>query len=91
VQEALTNIGKHARARQVQVQLRQTDGQAEIRVADDGAGFDTRVLTPGSHGLLGMRFRVEAERGQLTLRSAPGQGTSIVARLPQQRPGDSTA
>jgi signal transduction histidine kinase len=91
VQEALTNISKHARARQVQVQLRQTDGQAEIRVADDGAGFDTRVLTPGSHGLLGMRFRVEAERGQLTLRSAPGQGTSIVARLPQQRPGAATA
>jgi signal transduction histidine kinase len=86
VQEALTNIGKHAHARRVQVRLGLADGQAEVRVGDDGAGFDTQALTRGSHGLRGMRFRVEAECGQLSLRSAPGQGTTIVARLPQTQP-----
>jgi signal transduction histidine kinase len=86
VQEALTNLGKHAHARRVQVRLGLADGQAEVRVGDDGAGFDTQALTRGSHGLRGMRFRVEAECGQLSLRSAPGQGTTIVARLPQTQP-----
>jgi signal transduction histidine kinase len=51
-------------------------------VVDDGVGFDTATAPRGSHGLMGMRFRVEAERGRFTLGSAPGVGTTVQARLP---------
>jgi signal transduction histidine kinase len=82
VQEAFTNIAKHAKARRVEVVLGRKDGAAEIEVRDDGVGFDTRQRRASAHGLLGMRYRVEAEGGQLTLESAPGNGTRIRAKLP---------
>ena len=82
VQEALTNVAKYAQAHQVQVQLREVDGEVEISVVDDGVGFDPAAATHGSHGLMGMRFRVEAESGHFDLVSAPGAGTTIRARLP---------
>lgn len=82
VQEALTNVAKYAQARQVQVDLREVDGEVEISVVDDGVGFDPHAATHGSHGLLGMRFRVEAESGHFSLDTTPGAGTTIRARLP---------
>jgi signal transduction histidine kinase len=82
VQEALTNVSKYARANQVRVSLRVVDGQAEVEVADNGIGFDAGGSRRAGHGLLGMRFRVEAEGGSLALQAAPGQGTRIRARLP---------
>lgn len=82
VQEALTNMAKYAQASQVRVALKREYAQAMVSVEDDGLGFDPDQRTLGSHGLLGMRFRVEAERGQLRLRSAPGQGTEVRAWLP---------
>ncbi len=84
VQEALTNVAKYAKAAHVKVRLREVDGQAEVSVEDDGVGFDSVSTTPGSHGLMGMRFRVEAERGRFVLRSGKGQGTLIQAWLPLQ-------
>jgi signal transduction histidine kinase len=81
VQEAFTNIAKHAQAKQVDVTLAARDGAAEISVRDDGTGFDASRRS-SSHGLLGMRYRVEAEGGSFALDSAPGQGTRIHARLP---------
>jgi len=82
VQEAFTNIAKHARAKHVDVRLTQCDGSAEISVRDDGHGFDPSVRRNSTHGLLGMRYRVEAEGGRFKLESEPGRGTTVSATLP---------
>lgn len=86
VQEALTNALKYAQARQIQVALWPEDGHAVVQVQDDGQGFDPGVTKAGSHGILGMRFRLEACGGTLTVASAPGQGTRITARLRLLKP-----
>jgi signal transduction histidine kinase len=83
VQEAITNISKYAAAKQVWITLAAHDGQVEVSVRDDGAGFDTALQPASAYGLVGMRFRVEAEGGTLTLQSALGQGTHIRVRLPE--------
>ncbi len=83
VQEALNNIGKHAQATQVWLRLSEDAGWVEVSVRDDGVGFDPATRSPLSHGLLGMRFRVEAERGVLQVQASPGRGTHIVARWPR--------
>jgi signal transduction histidine kinase len=82
VQEALTNIAKYAKASEVWVTLSQQGSAATISVRDNGGGFDTQLPRQAAHGLLGMRYRVEAEGGQMTLSSEPGQGTLIEARIP---------
>ncbi len=83
VQEALTNIAKYAKATQVEVELATVDEEhVRITVRDNGIGFDAGVQRPATHGLLGMRYRVEAEGGSMRLVSAPGQGTLIEATLP---------
>lgn len=81
VQEAITNITKYARAQNVWVRLATDNGQVEVSVRDDGIGFDTSVQPRSAYGLVGMRFRVEAEGGTLVLVSAPGQGTLIQVKL----------
>ena len=86
VQEALTNSSKHARASQVWVSLGIRNGQIEVAVRDDGAGFDTAQQSTSAYGLVGMRFRVEAEGGKLDVVSAPGQGTLIRVRIPLAGP-----
>ncbi len=82
VQESLNNIAKHAQAGQVTVTLAPQGDMAAIRVSDDGAGFDPARLAQGSHGLVGMRYRVQAEGGQLNIQTAPGTGTQVQALLP---------
>lgn len=82
VQEAITNVSKYARARQLWLHLDVVDGQAELTVRDDGIGFDTEATSGSAYGLLGMRFRVEAEHGALAVLSAPNRGTVIRVRLP---------
>ncbi len=84
VQEALTNIAKYARARTVWVTLVEEPEHMCVTVRDDGVGFDPARGPGGRHGLVGMRYRVQAERGQLTVQSAPGRGTLITARVPLQ-------
>ncbi|MEO8523937.1 MAG: CHASE3 domain-containing protein [Caldimonas sp.] len=83
VQEALTNVAKYARATEVEVKLA-VDGERGVRVAvrDNGVGFDASLEQVATHGLIGMRYRVEAEGGSMRLVSAPGQGTLIEATLP---------
>jgi len=83
VQESLTNVGKYAEASQVEVSLRGYSNHVELEVCDDGRGFDVQATRPSTHGLAGMRHRVEAAGGRLTLSSRPGQGTRIVATLPK--------
>ena len=82
VQESLTNISKYARARHVWVTLEQRDNRAVVTVRDDGTGFEVNEVGAGHHGLTGMRVRVEAHAGRLTIASSPGQGTRISAELP---------
>lgn len=82
VQEAITNIAKYANAKQVWISLAMQDGKVRASVRDDGVGFDAAKRTDKAHGLVGMRFRVEAEGGTLAVVSAPGQGTLIRVTLP---------
>jgi signal transduction histidine kinase len=87
VQEALTNIGKHAVARQVWITLSTTAQVVEASVRDDGVGFDAAAQRRSTYGLMGMRFRVEANGGTLVLESTVGQGTLIQVRLPESAGG----
>lgn len=82
VQEATTNIMKYAHASQVWVSVAMDHGQVAVSVRDNGVGFDTHAPARSAYGLVGMRFRVEAEGGTLSLVSAPGQGTLILVKLP---------
>jgi len=82
VQEAFTNITKYANAKQVWVTLAAVDGRVTASVRDDGVGFDTTLQRNSAYGLMGMRFRVEAEGGVLEMVSAPGKGTLLQATLP---------
>lgn len=88
VQESITNITKYARAKNVWIGLKAHEGQVEITVRDDGVGFDTRVQPRSAYGLVGMRYRVEAEGGSLSLVSALGQGTLIRVMLPESATAD---
>jgi signal transduction histidine kinase len=79
VQEALTNVSKHAAAERVRVEVARVNGTVEVIVEDDGRGFDPDEATPGL-GLVGMRERVELTGGRLEIRS--DAGTRVSARLP---------
>jgi signal transduction histidine kinase len=87
VQECFMNIVKHAKAKSVLLRVTATDDEMSIMVRDDGSGIDeTRLETPTSHGLLGMRHRVESLDGSFTVRSlGPGVGTECVFTLPLER------
>ncbi len=83
VQEALTNIAKHAHASHAEVVLRRRDVVLEITIHDDGMGFATdEPRKPESFGLLGLRERISLLRGTASIASAPGAGTTIVVTLP---------
>jgi PAS domain S-box-containing protein len=87
VQEAVTNVLRHARAKGVWVELRRTGDHLELRVRDDGAGFDlaeaqARAALGTCMGLSGMQERVSLAGGRLEVTSAPGAGTQVVARFP---------
>ena len=83
VQEAITNINKYARASEIWISLASRDGRVEVSVRDNGVGFDTSTPPSSAYGLMGMRFRVEAERGSLSVVSAPGTGTRVHVSLPE--------
>lgn len=83
VQEAITNISKYAAAKHVRVTMASHDGTVELCVEDDGVGFDPALQPRSAYGLVGMRFRVEAERGRLNIESAPGRGTRVYVTLPE--------
>ena len=85
VQESLTNIGKYAEADQIEISLANLDGYISVDVRDNGKGFTPDDVNPGSHGLTGMKHRVEAAGGRLSVVSARGSGTKISAVLPRDR------
>jgi signal transduction histidine kinase len=82
VQEALTNVVKHAGATYARIQLTETDGEVQLEIADDGVGFDPGSAGSGGFGLVGMHERASALGGSLQVRSAPETGTQLCARMP---------
>ena len=83
VQEALTNVLKHADARQVRVSLTRDAAWVTAVVEDDGAGFDAAARN-GGLGLTGMRERLAIVGGRLTIDSTSGRGTTLLAEVPLQ-------
>lgn len=82
VQESLTNIGKYASASRVVVSVHNYPTYVAVQIQDNGSGFDMHSVRPNSHGLAGMRHRVEAAGGRLTVTSALGEGTTVSAVIP---------
>ena len=82
VQEALTNIVKHAEAASVSIVVTDAGSSVRTLIEDDGKGFDTARVREGALGLVGMRERVGVLGGRLEIQSSPGGGTTIVAEFP---------
>ena len=83
LQEAVTNVVKHAGVRHVTVALGGSPGEIRVEVADAGRGFDPdAVLNGHAPGLIGMRERARLLGGEVFIRSQSGAGTSISARVP---------
>jgi PAS domain S-box-containing protein len=88
LQESLTNIAKHAEARQVEVTLSRDAGEVILSVHDDGRGFSTGApRKPAAYGLLGLRERAALLGGEVAIESTPGRGTIVEMRLPDPETG----
>jgi signal transduction histidine kinase len=84
VQESLNNATKYAAATDARIVLLDCGSDIVVTVRDNGKGFDPAAAGAASHGLAGMRHRVESCGGEFTLNSEPGRGTLITAVLPKQ-------
>lgn len=84
LQEALTNVMRHAQAHSVEVSLSLEQGGLRLLVSDDGQGFDVAQPRPNSFGLVGMRERVMMLGGRLELSSTPGEGATLVVWVPMK-------
>ncbi|HEV8540134.1 MAG TPA: PAS domain S-box protein [Nitrospiraceae bacterium] len=83
VQEALTNVARHAKATHVTISMEEAGGQLELVVEDDGRGIaDHEMASPSAFGILGMQERVELLRGQLSVHGRPGVGTTVGVVFP---------
>lgn len=88
VQEALSNVGRHALARRARVQLLASDGAIELRVEDDGIGITpTQGAATDAYGIIGMHERIEGLGGTLSVTGEPGRGTTVTARIPLPKEG----
>ena len=92
VQEALTNVGKYAKASTVSILLQRNRDQIQLIVEDDGQGFDAQVMlqraVAGAHlGLHGMRERAALLNGSISIESSPGTGTTIYVEIPVKKGG----
>ena len=85
-QEALNNVAKHAKASQVEIDLKQEEALIEMRIRDDGQGFDPQKIPSGHYGLGMMYERAEAVGALLTVTSQPGHGTELTIRWTQTSP-----
>jgi signal transduction histidine kinase len=83
-QEALTNVGRHAGVCQAAMRIVYAPTQVCLQIKDEGVGFDLQkeLVPPHGWGLAGMRERVEAVRGELSVSSAPGKGTTVEVKIP---------
>jgi signal transduction histidine kinase len=83
VQEALTNVARHAKASRADVVLERRGDSLLVIVEDDGTGFDPGLIRGSGHlGLMGMQERAEMLGGMLTVESTPGRGTTLFAEVP---------
>ena len=82
LQEALTNIGRHAQAHHVNIQLTVMLDQIQLVISDDGRGFDPEQVTGNHFGLIGMNERVNLLSGKLQISSSPGEGTELEITVP---------
>jgi PAS domain S-box-containing protein len=86
VQEALTNISKHARAKKVRIRINVAENRLKLNIVDDGIGFDPKKLhtVPERQGLglMNMSERVESIGGHFSIKSKPGKGTDIAVEVP---------
>jgi signal transduction histidine kinase len=82
VQEAFSNVVKHAEATRVSVVLARRDGEVVATIDDDGRGFHEADVREDALGLVGMRERLALLGGRLTIESSPGGGTTIAAQVP---------
>ena len=90
IQESLTNVARHANAREVVIFLSHSNQELCVVIEDDGQGFDTTVVGQGSgFGLFGMRERMLALGGTLRIDSEPGKGTTVSIKLPISNKGPS--
>lgn len=83
-QESLTNIARHAKAHQVKAGLTVADGSLKMEIVDDGKGFDTNAQRK-TLGLLGMKERAIMIGGELSIRSKPGKGTTVIITVPVEK------
>jgi PAS domain S-box-containing protein len=87
VQEAMTNVVRHAHATRVDVLVEHRGDRVLVMVEDDGAGFEPGQVPTGSHfGLIGLRERAETLGGSLTVESTPGAGTTVVVEVSSADP-----
>jgi signal transduction histidine kinase len=83
VQEALANVAKHAKASNVDITLEVANREIILTVRDDGVGAaPTDLRRPRSHGIAGMRHRINVLGGRLDVSSGPGRGTTVQVRVP---------
>ena len=82
-QEALANVGRHAQATQVEIELGSRNGDVTLSIRDNGRGFDPEaVRAQSSMGLRGMKERITPLGGAVRVESQPGSGTHLAATLP---------
>jgi signal transduction histidine kinase len=84
VQEGLTNVQKHARAKQVVIEMALDAETAVLHLSDDGIGADPETMQSGGYGLQGLRERVELERGVMRLERGPSSGTRLTVKIPKE-------
>jgi signal transduction histidine kinase len=80
-QEALNNVVKHARAKNVNVHLIQSGLALIMKIEDDGVGFNMKAIGNGGIGLRTMRERADTQNAELIIHSAPGKGTSLMVEV----------
>jgi signal transduction histidine kinase len=88
VQEALTNVIKHANASTVKITVVERGGRVDVRVADDGIGIQPDGATVGGFGLIGIRERLELVGGSFALDAGEPGGTELRAGIPASRASD---
>ena len=90
VAEGLTNVARHAQASQVWLNLKEKEGMLEVRIQDDGVGFETSnsIDIVGHYGLIGLRERTRLAKGRFEVTSMPGEGTTLTLSLPLDESGE---